>query len=131
MAEFNREIADRETLAAKLRMLPGLNAGVGWEKRDKLKKSDGYDWEEIAQASMQKRGGKPHFVSLPKGLLEAVAWLNERLAAVTGRAIMLSRGKVRELTYPRWVADSKAFSQASGWVPQIPLAEGVSGLFES
>jgi nucleoside-diphosphate-sugar epimerase len=94
-------------------------------------KADGYDWEEIAQASMQKDGRKPHFVSLPKGLLDTLAWLNERLATVTGRAIMLSRGKVRELTHPRWVADSRAFSQASGWVPEIPLAEGISGLFES
>ena len=61
----------------------------------------------------------------------AKAWLNERLAAVTGRAIMLSRGKVRELTHPRWVASNGTFSQASGWTPRIPLADGISGLFES
>ena len=94
-------------------------------------KADGYDWNEIARAAMKKKDGKPLFVGLPAGLLDSVAWLNERLAAVTGRAIMLSRGKVRELTHPRWVADGEAFSQASGWAPQIPLAEGVSGLFES
>lgn len=94
-------------------------------------KADGYDWREIALASMKKKAGKPLFVNLPTPLLDSVAWLNERLAGVTGRAIMLSRGKVKELTYPRWVADSRAFSRASGWTPQIPLAEGVSGLFES
>ena len=93
-------------------------------------KADGYDWNEIALAAMKKEG-KPLFVSLPTGLLDAVAWLNERLAAVTGRAIMLSRGKVRELTHPRWVASNGTFSQASGWTPRIPLADGVSGLFES
>lgn len=94
-------------------------------------KADGYDWNEIALASMRKKDGKPLFVGLPKGLLDSAAWANERLAAMTGRSIMLSRGKVRELTHSRWVADGSAFSQASGWVPQIQLAEGVSGLFES
>lgn len=94
-------------------------------------KADGYDWNEIALAAMKKKDGRPMFVGLPTGLLDTVAWLNERLAAVTGRAIMLSRGKVRELTYPQWLADGDAFSQASGWKPQIQLAEGVSGLFES
>ena len=94
-------------------------------------KKDGYDWNEIARAAMKKKDGKPLFISLPTGLLDSVAWLNERLAAVTGRAIMLSRGKVKELTYPQWVASGDAFSQASGWAPQIPLAEGVSGLCES
>lgn len=94
-------------------------------------KADGYDWNEIALASMKQKDGKPLFVSLPTGLLDRVAWLNERLAAVTGRAIMLSRGKVRELTHPRWVADGASFCRASGWTPQIPLAQGVSGLFES
>ncbi len=93
-------------------------------------KADGYDWQEIAEAAMQK-DGKPLFIDLPEGLLNVAAGLNERLSTLTGRAIMLSRGKVRELTHPRWVASSDAFSQASGWVPQIPLAEGVSGLFES
>ena len=94
-------------------------------------KADGYDWNEIALASMKKKDGKPLFIGLPAGLLDSAAWANERLAALSGRAIMLSRGKVRELTHPRWVADSSAFSRASGWAPQIPLAEGVSGLFES
>ncbi len=94
-------------------------------------KADGYDWNEIARAAMKNSDGKPLFISLPTGLLDAMAWLNERLASLSGRAIMLSRGKVRELTHPRWVAEPDAFSQASGWAPQITLAEGVSGLFES
>ncbi len=94
-------------------------------------KAQGYDWNEIARASMKNKDGRPIFISLPTGLLKAMAWANEHLAAVTGRAIMLSSGKVRELTYPQWVAENGAFSQATGWRPQIPLAEGVSGLFES
>jgi nucleoside-diphosphate-sugar epimerase len=92
-------------------------------------KADGYDWEEFAAAVCRK--GNPLFIKLPTGLLDRFARVNEGLARLTGRAVMLSRGKVRELTHSRWVADNTSFSRASGWQPQISLAEGVSGLFES
>jgi nucleoside-diphosphate-sugar epimerase len=94
-------------------------------------KPDGYDWNEFARAVRRSDKSNPLFIGLPAGLLDAFARLNELLAGLNGRAIMLSRGKVRELTHPRWVADNTAFSRASGWTPQIPLADGVSGLFES
>jgi len=91
-------------------------------------KAGGYDWREFA-AAVSRRG--PWFIGLPRSLMMAVAGINEALARVTGRAVMLSRGKVRELTHPRWVADNSAFCANTDWRPQIPLAEGVSGLFES
>jgi len=94
-------------------------------------KAEGYDWYELAAAVSARSGRKPIFVALPAGLLNGVAWLNESLSRLTGRDVMLSRGKVRELTRARWVADSSAFRRASGWAPRIPLAQGVSGLFES
>lgn len=94
-------------------------------------KADGYDWDEFAEAVSGNAQGRRVFIPLPTGLLDGVAWVNEQVARVSGRAIMLSRGKVRELTNSAWVADNAAFSQASGWQPQIPLAQGVSGLFES
>ena len=94
-------------------------------------KPDGYDWNEFAAAVMKNKQNRPIFVALPRRLLDAAAWINEQLARPTDRAIMLSRGKVRELTHPRWVADNSAFSRTSGWTPEISLADGVSGLFES
>lgn len=94
-------------------------------------KTGGYDWYELADAASLQPGRKPVFIGLPAAVMHAAAWLNETAARVTGRAVMLSRGKVRELTRDRWVADGTAFQQASGWRPRIPLAQGVSGLFES
>ncbi|MGD8832869.1 MAG: NAD(P)-dependent oxidoreductase, partial [Pseudomonadales bacterium] len=91
-------------------------------------KVDGYDWNEIAAAVCR---GEPRFVHLPAAALNALAWMNEGVARVTGRPIMLSRGKVRELIHPRWVAKDAGFGVSSGWAPRIPLADGVSGLFES
>lgn len=94
-------------------------------------KTDGYDWNEFAAAVMKNKKRKPLFIGLPRGMMDGLAWINEQLARPTSRAIMLSRGKVRELTHARWVADNAEFSRTSGWSPEIPLADGVSGLFES
>lgn len=41
---FNREVADYESLAQKLKMLPRVSADVNWTYRDELRKSDVYDW---------------------------------------------------------------------------------------
>lgn len=94
-------------------------------------KDDGYDWDELATAVAKDPNRKPLFIGLSTGLLNGVATLNEAFGRMTGHAVMLSRGKVRELTHPRWVADNASFTEASGWIPRISLADGVSGLFES
>ncbi len=46
-----------------------------------------------------------------------------------GYAPMLTPGKVRELTYMGWTSSNDAFTAATGWAPQIRLAEGVEALF--
>ncbi len=44
IAKLDEEIADKETLAKRLQMLPGLVADARFEYRDKLRKSDVYNW---------------------------------------------------------------------------------------
>jgi len=88
----------------------------------------GYDWDAIAAAVSAR---KPIFVPVPVAILRSLAWINERFAVFSGRSVMLSRGKVNELAHPRWVCDNAPFVAACGWGPQIQLARGVAGLFES
>jgi outer membrane protein TolC len=45
VARFNQEISNKDTLAQKLRMLPGLVVDGKYEYRDKLRKSDVYNWK--------------------------------------------------------------------------------------
>ncbi len=45
VAEFDRAITSKETLTQKLRMLPGLTAQAGYERKDKLRKSKVYNWQ--------------------------------------------------------------------------------------
>ena len=44
VAKLNEEIADKESLVEKLRMLPSLRADASWRRRDGLRKSDVYNW---------------------------------------------------------------------------------------
>ncbi|MFP4387408.1 MAG: TolC family protein [Desulfococcaceae bacterium] len=44
IARLNEEIADKESLVAKLQMLPSLSADATYKRRDVLRKSDAYNW---------------------------------------------------------------------------------------
>ncbi len=44
IARLNEEIQDKESLVAKLQMLPSLKADASWQRRDVLRKSDVYNW---------------------------------------------------------------------------------------
>ena len=45
ISEFEKQIADKETVAEKLKMLPSLRASGTWSRRDVLRKSDVYNWQ--------------------------------------------------------------------------------------
>lgn len=46
ISKLNQEISNKETLAQRLRMLPGLTADARFEYRDLLRKSDVYNWKD-------------------------------------------------------------------------------------
>ncbi|MBE0454873.1 NAD-dependent epimerase/dehydratase family protein [Roseovarius autotrophicus] len=93
-------------------------------------RAGGYGWEEIAAIVEQVSGrGRGWRVPLPGVLLHGVATVNLFAARLFGYQPMLSPGKVRELRHPDWVADNAALSAVTGWQPQIPLAEGLCGLW--
>lgn len=90
----------------------------------------GYGWDDIAATVEEVAGrGRGWRVPIPGPLLHGVATANLFAARLFGYQPMLSPGKVRELRHPDWVADNAALSAATGWAPQIPLAEGLRGLW--
>lgn len=93
-------------------------------------RAGGYAWEEIAGIVEAVSGrGRGWRVPLPGPVMHAVATANLFAARLLRYQPMLSPGKVRELRHPDWVADHTALSAATGWTPQIPLAEGLRGLW--
>jgi hypothetical protein len=68
-------------------------------------------------------------VGLPGPLLHAVATLNAGGARWLGYRPMLTPGKVRELQQPGWLCDNRAFTHATGWLPEVDLERGAATLF--
>lgn len=87
----------------------------------------GYDRAALAASVRPGRRVLP--VRVPRPMLTTVAGLNLAAARVLGFAPMLTPGKVRELTHPAWLGDNAPFTAATGWRPEITLAEGVRRLF--
>ena len=50
--------------------------------------------------------------------------VNERIGKMTGKAVMLTRDKLKELSAPHWVCDSMDTRKALGWEPKVKWAEG-------
>jgi len=91
-------------------------------------KAGGYDWAELAATAGTVWGRRVRLLPLPGRLLALVARANLALAGLTGRAPMLTPAKLRELRHEDWVVDSAPLTEATGWRPAVPLAEGLARL---
>ena len=88
-------------------------------------KADGYNWREMADTAAQVWSRKVRLWCVPPWLLNAVAALNSKMAAITGGAPMLTPPKLRELRHEDWVADNRAITAVTAWGPRIGLREGL------
>jgi len=88
---------------------------------------DGYTWTAIGEAVSDRRF---RIITVPKILFQSVAHLNLQLSKILGYLPMLSPGKVRELIQPDWLCDNSAFTDATGWRPQMNLRQGANQLFD-
>ncbi len=88
----------------------------------------GYSWKSMAEAVCVR---KFRILSVPRFLLEGVAGLNLLFSGLFGYLPMLSPGKVRELVEAEWLGDNRAFTQATGWQPQVNLKQGAEQLFKT
>ena len=85
----------------------------------------GYTWNDVIEAVSRLRARHIHRVQVPEPALDLLARLNLRLGRMTGRSPLLTPWKLRELRHRDWVCDNAAFCRATGWVPQVPLDEGL------
>jgi len=94
-------------------------------------KVDGYDWVEMAAEVAAVWQRKVRLLTIPAGLLNAVASTNLTLSKVLGYAPMLTPAKLRELRHPDWVVSNEEITAATGWQPRISFRQGLEELRDS
>jgi nucleoside-diphosphate-sugar epimerase len=85
----------------------------------------GYSWDDIVSLAAALRRKRVVAVRFPRALLRTLTHLGVAWARLSHRPPMLTPGKLRELTFPDWVCDNRAFSEASGWRPRVQFQEGL------
>ncbi len=62
--------------------------------------------------------------SVPFSALKLAAFASETMGKATGKAVMLTRDKVNELTAAHWVCDSTSTRRDLHWTPKVRWPEG-------
>ncbi|MEP7126491.1 MAG: SDR family NAD(P)-dependent oxidoreductase [Byssovorax sp.] len=84
-----------------------------------------YVWLDMLK-DIEKAVGKKAFLrlSIPFPVVRGAAMLNELISKITGKAAMLTRDKLIELSAPHWVCDSSDTRRDLAWTPKVGWAEG-------
>lgn len=84
-----------------------------------------HTWREVAEVVSGVLGKRVRVVRVPRWAVLAGAWAWEAWGRITRTAVVMSRDKVREAEARYWVAGCSAAREDLGYVPRVPLREGV------
>lgn len=87
----------------------------------------GYDWTTLLDCAADAVGRRAARVRVPVPLLRAIGAAGSIAAALTGRAVMLTLPKTREITHPDWSLASQQMPPESLWKPRVGLRDGFAG----
>ncbi|MFQ5784866.1 MAG: NAD-dependent epimerase/dehydratase family protein [Alphaproteobacteria bacterium] len=114
-------VADLAAAVAAALMAPVTNGSI-LEVRDD--RADGYTWPDVAGIAARELGRRAVSVPVPRGFMRIVAAVNVAACAATGRAPMVTPGKVRELFHPDWVCSDNPLVRLTDWTPQVAVGDG-------
>lgn len=90
----------------------------------------GYSWSSLQATGAKVRQGSVRRIGIPLPLLKVMADLSTLASCLTGKAPMLTRSKVHELTHQDWSANNLRLSEYTGWLPTVTLEHALrAGLF--
>lgn len=118
-------IAARDAAEAVAALAAHQGGGALHELTDMRR--EGYSWAELTETAALALGREPRPLRLPALALRALGAAGGAWAALTGRAVMLTPGKAREILAPDWGADPALPAIPPGvWEPRIGLAQGLA-----
>jgi nucleoside-diphosphate-sugar epimerase len=84
-----------------------------------------YVWRDML-AELEKVLERRAFlrVPIPFFVLRGAAVASEGYGRIRGKAVMLTRDKINELSAPHWVCDAEKTRTDLGWAPQVEWTEG-------
>ena len=85
--------------------------------------AEGHAWRDIVLAA--RGSGAPRFVAVPGSVLKGAGAAADAWSALTGHALIFSRGKAREFLQRDWRPDPALSPPASLWTPKIVLRAGM------
>lgn len=83
-----------------------------------------YSSRDLLRAIEAAASRKALLVPVPLLAYEAGAMVSAAFGRLTGRAVMFTPDKVREMSQPAWVCSSEELRRDIGWEPQIKIMEG-------
>ncbi len=88
----------------------------------------GHGWQDMAAALGQAGGRRVRSLPIPPWLAGIAAIASMAAARLSGRANILTLGKLRELRHADWVAREGDLTADAGWRAEISLAAGFAKL---
>jgi nucleoside-diphosphate-sugar epimerase len=85
---------------------------------------------DLVRAIAAARGRRVRLVPLPHALARGVLWLTGGVAAITGRATLLSTDKAPEFFAPAWTCRPDAMLRDAGWRARVDLDTGLRRTME-
>ena len=89
-----------------------------------------YTWKDLLAAIEEATGRKALMVPVPRlGYMTAAA-LTAGLGRISGRAVVFTPDKVREMSQRAWVCSAEDLRRDLDWVPRVQIAEGARLTYE-
>jgi nucleoside-diphosphate-sugar epimerase len=104
-----------------------IDANVPSGSRYFIEDGEIYVWRDML-GEIEKALGSEALIrfSIPLWAMRAAATASELMGKATGKAVMLTRDKVNELSAPHWVCDASDTRRDLGWEPKVKWREGAA-----
>lgn len=109
---------------AVLAVLSSGNATIGGTYEVDDGQVGGYSWRAIVEAAGEHFSKPLRTFRIPRAILHGASYINSLAGLVSGRAPMLSPGKVREIRHPDWVCRNNQLVEQTNWRPRRSLKDG-------